>query len=101
MIALTPSYLIGFSSFWQATRTPIKSWTGLKFGRIQTGAVELPAPEHLEKSPKTYNGRNVNISAFNFEWIFCILADEKDKYKSFDELKFSQDPISYYGLIIT
>ena len=32
---------------------------GSKFSRIQPGTYELPALERLEKSPKTYNGRNV------------------------------------------
>ena len=48
---LTPSFLIESSSFLQATRKPIKSWIGLKFGRIRPGTYELPALESLEKSP--------------------------------------------------
>ena len=78
---LGPSFLIGSSAFLQATRAPIKSWLGLKFGqiglwtyevtssffhvprttikawmslkfcRIGTGTYELAALEHLEKSP--------------------------------------------------
>ena len=55
---LAPSFLIG-SSFLQATRKPIISRMGLKFSRIRPGTYELPALEHLEKSLKTYNGRNV------------------------------------------
>ena len=38
-------------------------------------------------------------SAFNFEWIIFILADEKDNYNSFDELEFRQDSITHYGVI--
>ena len=37
-------------------------------------------------------------SAFNFEWVFFILADKKDNYKSLNEIEFRQDPISYYGV---
>ena len=37
-------------------------------------------------------------SAFNFQWIFFILADKKDNYKSLDEFKFHQDFITYYGV---
>ena len=37
-------------------------------------------------------------SAFNFEWIFFILADKKDNYKSLNEFEFRQDPITYYGV---
>ena len=54
-----PSFLIGSSSFLQATRKPIISRMGSKFSRIQPGTYELPALERLEKSPSTYNGRNV------------------------------------------
>ena len=56
---LAPSFLIGSSSFLQATRTPIKSRMGLKFGSIQRRTYELAALERLEKSPWTYNGRKV------------------------------------------
>ena len=48
---LAPSFLIGSSSFLQATRTPIKSRMGSKLGRIPSGAYELPAIERLKKSP--------------------------------------------------
>ena len=59
MTTLAPSFLIGSSSFLQATRKPIISWMGSKFSRILPGTYELPALERLEKSPKTYNGGNV------------------------------------------
>ena len=35
-------------------------------------------------------------SAFNFEWIFFILAYNKDNYKRADEFEFCQDPINNY-----
>ena len=47
---LAPSFLIGFSSFLQATSKSIISRTGSKFSRIRPGAYELPAFERLEKS---------------------------------------------------
>ena len=56
---VAPSFLIGFSSFLQATSLPIISRMGLKFSRIRPGTYELPALVRLEKSPLTYNGRNV------------------------------------------
>ena len=56
---LAPSFLIRSSSFLQATRTPIKSLMGLKLGSIPRRTYELAAIERLEKSPYTYNGRNV------------------------------------------
>ena len=45
---LAPSFLIGSSSFLQATRKPINSWMGSKFGTIRPGTNELPALERLE-----------------------------------------------------
>ena len=59
MTTLAPSFLICSSLFLQVTRTTIKSRMGLKFDRIRPGTYELAALEHLEKSPKTYNGKNV------------------------------------------
>ena len=48
---LAPSFLIGSSSFLQATRTPIKSQMGLIFSKIRSESYELPALERLKKSP--------------------------------------------------
>ena len=72
----------------------------LKFCRIPPGTYELAALEGLEKSPQTYNGRNVvtTLVLSIFEWIFFILADKKDNYKSLNEFEFRQDPITYYGV---
>ena len=56
---LAPSFLIGSSSILQATRTPIKPRMGSKVGSIRPRTYELAALERLEKSPLTYNGRNV------------------------------------------
>ena len=56
---LTHSFLIGSSSFLQATSKPIISGMDSKFSRIQPGAYELAARERLEKSLQTYNGRNI------------------------------------------
>ena len=59
MTTLVPSFLIGSSLFLQATRTFKKSRMGSKLGSIRRRTYELAALERLEKSPKTYNGRNV------------------------------------------
>ena len=56
---LAPSFLIGSSSYLQVTRTSITSRTSSKFGQIGPRTVELAALERLEKSPYTYNGRNL------------------------------------------
>ena len=62
MTTLSPSFWIGSSLFLQVTRTTIKSRMGLKFGKIRRRTSELAAFEYLEKSPLTYNGRNVVIT---------------------------------------
>ena len=67
MSTLAPSFLIGSSSYLQVTRTSIRSRTSLKFGQIGPRTAELAALERLEKSPLTYNGRNlVTILAPSF-----------------------------------
>ena len=52
-------FLIGSSSFLQATSKSIISRMGSKFSRIRPGTYELAVLERLEKSPETYNGRNI------------------------------------------
>ena len=46
---LVPSFLIGFSSFLQITRTTIKSGMSSKFGQIGPWTAELAALERLIK----------------------------------------------------
>ena len=75
---LAPLFLIGSSSFLQVRRTTIKSWTSSKFDQIGPWTTELAALERLEKSPWTYNGRNLVYSStfiFNF-----ILAGNEDMH---------------------
>ena len=55
MTTLTPSFFIGSPLFLQETRTTIIAW----MGRIRPWTYELAALERPEKSPHTYNGRNV------------------------------------------
>ena len=59
MTTLAPSFLIGSSTLLQVTRTTIKARMGSKFGQIRHWIVELAGLECLEKSPQTYNGRNI------------------------------------------
>ena len=56
---LAPLFLIGSSLFLQVRRTTIKSWTSSKFDQIGPWTAELAVLERLEKSPYTYNGRNL------------------------------------------
>ena len=48
---LAPSFLIGSSSYLQATSKLIISGMGSKFSRIRPETYELPALERLKKSP--------------------------------------------------
>ena len=59
MSTLAPSFLIGSSSYLQVTRTTIISRTSSNLGQIRPRTAELAALERLEKSPLTYNGRNL------------------------------------------
>ena len=56
---LAPLFLIGSSSFLQVRRTTIKSRPSSKFEQIAPWTAELAALGRLEKSPYTYNGRNL------------------------------------------
>ena len=48
MTTLAPSFLVGSSLFLQATRTPMKSRMGSKFGSIRRRTYELAALERLK-----------------------------------------------------
>ena len=63
---LAPLFLIG-SSFLLVRRTTIRSRPSSKFDQIGLWTAELAALGRLEKSPLTYNGRNlVNTLAPSF-----------------------------------
>ena len=49
MTTLAPSFLIGSSLYLEVINATIKSWMGLKFGKIRQGTEELVALERLEK----------------------------------------------------
>ena len=97
MNTLVPSFLIGSSLYLQVTRTFITSRTSSQIG---PRTAELAALEHLEKSPKTYNGRNlVNTLAPSFlirssSFLQVFLASsflQVTMHESLDEFKFRQD----------
>ena len=79
---LAPSFLIGSSPYLKLTRTFITSRTSSKFGEIGPRTAELAVLERLEKSPWTYNGRNLvnNLAPFIFESIILILAGNEDMH---------------------
>ena len=59
MATLANSFLIGSFSFVGITRTIIISRMSSNFGQVRPQIAELAALERLEKSPYTYNGKNV------------------------------------------
>ena len=89
---LALSFLIGSSSFLQVTRTAIKSWIGLKFGKMGPGSVELTALECLEKFPQTYNGRNVvsTLETFILDGSSSFLQVTRKTVKAWMSLNFCQ-----------
>ena len=48
MTTLVPSFSNGSSSFLQVTRSAIKAWMGLNFGKIPSLTKELAALEHVK-----------------------------------------------------
>ena len=67
MNTLVSSFFIETSSYLQVKRASILSRTSSKFGQIGPRIAELAALERPEKSPLTYNGRNlVNTLAPSF-----------------------------------
>ena len=88
---LAPSFLIGSSSCLQVMRTTIKSWTSSKFDQIRLRTAELAALERPEKSPYTYNGRNlVNTLAPSFLIGSSSLFQVTGTCMKLDEFKFRQ-----------
>ena len=60
MATLAASFLIGFSSFLQVTRTTITSRMSSNFGQVRPQIAELAALERLEKNPhRLIMGKNV------------------------------------------
>ena len=96
MNTLAPAFLIGSSSYLQVTRTSIISRTSSKFGQIRPRTGELATLERLEKSPKTYNVRNLvnTLAPSFFASIIHILAGKKDMHESLDEFKFRPDTLT-------
>ena len=62
MNTLAPPFLIGSSSYLQVMRRTIISRTSSNLSQIRPRTAELAALEGLEKSPLTYNGKNVVIT---------------------------------------
>ena len=85
-------------SFLHITRTVIKAWMGLKFGKICPGFTELTALERLKKSPKIYNGRNL-VSSLVLSFLngsSSFLQVTRTTIKAWMGLNFCQIPLHNY-----
>ena len=70
MNILAPSFFIGSSLFLLETRTCLKPWMTSNFSQIRLLTAELPAIERLKNQS----------TGFIFDWIFFILANNKDNH---------------------
>ena len=97
---LVPSFLIGSSSFLQVTRTSIIFRTSSNVSKIRPRTAELAALERLKKILiDLYWGKScLHSSSFIFDWIFFILAGNKDNFKSLDEFEFGQNSDADFGV---
>ena len=80
---LVLSILNGSSPFLHTIRTTIEAWMSLNFVKIPSHIfiLELAPLEHLKNNIYCCD----HSSSFIFEWIFFILAGNKDNHKSLDE----------------
>ena len=88
MASLAPSFLFGFSLFLEVTRPSITSRMSSNFDQIRPLTAELSALECL-KNP--YFVLWPLSSIFVFQWIFFILAGNKDNYNISHEFEFRPD----------
>ena len=102
MTALASTFLIGSSFFFHLTMTLIKEWMRLKFCRIQPRTYGLAALEHLEKSLKTNNGRNIVttqvLSILNGSSLF--LQIKRTTIKAYMSLNFVKIPSPFLELAL-
>ena len=90
LATLASLFFSGSSSFLQVTRITTISWMSLNFVQIRPLTAELSALECL-KNQYLCCGHS---SIFVFQWIFFILAGNKDNHNILDEFKFRPDPTS-------
>ena len=89
---LATLFLIGSSSFLQIRKTNIISLMSSKFDTIRPRTAELAACERLKNYHRVIMGEMLLHSrAFIFDWIFFILAGNKDNHNSLNEFEFQLD----------
>ena len=86
--SVVPLFLDGSSSILQLISTAIKAWMSLNFVKIPSLIMGLAALEHLKNESKCCEHFNASI----FNWIFFILAGNKDRLKSLDVFEFQSEP---------
>ena len=84
MATLAPSVLFGSSLFLEVKKTSIISRMSSNFDQIRPLTLELSALECLKNQYFVL----WHSSIFVFQWIFLILAGNKDNYNISDEFKF-------------
>ena len=75
-------------------RTIIKAWMSSKFDGIPPLTSEYAALERLKNQTISL----LSSSAFNFNWIFFILAGNKDNYIVSNEVEIRPHPTMDYGV---
>ena len=93
MATLASLFFSGSSSFLQVTRITTISQMSSNFNQIRPLTVELSARECLKNQYFVLG----HSSIFVFQWIFFILAGNKNNYNISDEFEFRPDPTSECG----
>ena len=91
---LTPSILIGSSSYFKVTRITITSQMSLSFSQIRPLTAELSALECLKKSIFSV----VTMLAPSFYSVLLYSCSNKDIHNISDEFEFRPDPTSDCGV---
>ena len=94
MATLAPSFLFGSSLLLEVTRTSITSRISSNFDQIGPLTAELSALECLKNHILCCG----HSSIFVFQWIFFILAGNKDNYSILHEFEFRPDLTSDCGV---
>ena len=90
MATLASLFFSGSSSFLQVTRITTISRRCSNFEKIRSLTAELSALECLKNQYFVL----WPLSIFVFQWIFFILAGNKNNYNILDEFEFRPDPTS-------
>ena len=97
MRTLALPFFIGSSLFLQAIRTAINAWIGWNSARSDQGLQkELPLKVWKNLHRLIMGELLWALWCFHLEWIFIILAGNKDNHKSLNEFEFLPSPITNF-----